>query len=124
MDALFDEHERLSNNANLSKSVTDVQKTIDFLVKARSAISASTSKMWDTVIEAVFVTHIIYLADRSCLPDPNSASVTLAKLQNPVKQSFDIINNDLKEVYKGLGNYSKALDKVTSPASSILFSWT
>lgn len=42
----------------------------------------------------------------------NSASVTLAKLQNPVKQSFEVINNDLKDVYKGLGNYSKALDKV------------
>lgn len=47
----------------------------------------------------------------ACL-DPGAASITLAKLQNPVKQSFDQINNDLKEVYKGLGNYSKALDKV------------
>ena len=44
--------------------------------------------------------------------DQNSASVTLAKLQNPVKQSFEVINSDLKDVYKGLGNYSKALDKV------------
>lgn len=46
--------------------------------------------------------------------EPGSASVTLAKLQNPVKQSFDNVNNDLKEIYKGLGNYSKALDKVIS----------
>lgn len=38
--------------------------------------------------------------------------MTLAKLQNPVKQSFEAINSDLKDVYKGLGNYSKALDKV------------
>lgn len=44
--------------------------------------------------------------------DPSSTSVTLAKLQTPVKQGFENVNNDLKEVYKGLGNYSKALDKV------------
>lgn len=50
------------------------------------------------------------------LTDPDSASITLAKLQNPVKQSFDAINDDLKEIYKGLGNYGKALDKVRAPA--------
>jgi len=50
--------------------------------------------------------------------DPGSASITLAKLQNPVKQSFDQLNNDLKEVYKGLGNYSKALDKVARSMTS------
>ena len=46
------------------------------------------------------------------LSDPHSAPVTLAKLQTPVKASFETVNSDLKEVYKGLGNYSKALDKV------------
>ena len=46
------------------------------------------------------------------LADPHSAPVTLAKLQTPVKASFETINSDLKEVYKGLGNYSRALDKV------------
>ena len=49
-----------------------------------------------------------------CVTDPNTASVTLAKLQNPVKQSFEAINSDLKDVYKGLGNYGKAIDKVQS----------
>lgn len=48
----------------------------------------------------------------ACTLDQASPSITLAKLQNPVKQSFDAINSDLKEVYKGLGNYGKALDKV------------
>ena len=47
--------------------------------------------------------------------------MTLAKLQNPVKQSFEAINSDLKDVYKGLGNYSKALDKVYS--TSQILSW-
>jgi hypothetical protein len=46
----------------------------------------------------------------------------MAKLQNPVKQAFDSVNSDLKEVYKGLGNYSKALDKAltSSPLSSLI----
>ena len=44
--------------------------------------------------------------------DQANPSVTLAKLQNPVKQSFEAINNDLKEIYKSLGNYGKAIDKV------------
>ncbi|MCJ1479539.1 hypothetical protein MMC13_008225 [Lambiella insularis] len=83
MEVLQEEQERLSKKDDLSSGVKDVQKTIDMLIKARSSIS----------------------------DNPSSASVTLAKLQNPVRQSLDCINSDLKEVYKGLGNYSKALDK-------------
>lgn len=44
--------------------------------------------------------------------DPHGAGVALAKLQTPVKQSFDRVNSDLKEVYNCLGDYSKALSKV------------
>lgn len=44
--------------------------------------------------------------------DPHGAGVTLAKLQTPVKQSFDKVNSDLKEVYNCLGDYSKALGRV------------
>ena len=44
--------------------------------------------------------------------------MTLAKLQNPVKQSFEAINSDLKDVYKALGNYSKAIDKVYTTFSN------
>ncbi|KAK4690618.1 E3 ubiquitin-protein transferase RMND5, partial [Lecanoromycetidae sp. Uapishka_2] len=83
METILAEHEKLVKKGNLAKSVDDVQKTIDLLSKARDAIAAN----------------------------PNNASVTLAKLQNPVKQSFEAINTDIKEVYRGLGNYGKALDK-------------
>ena len=47
-------------------------------------------------------------------PDPNSASITLAKLQNPIKQGFDRVTEDLKKVYAGHNKYGKALDKVLS----------
>ncbi|MCJ1288469.1 hypothetical protein MMC26_007827 [Xylographa opegraphella] len=83
MDSLLDEHEKLSKRAPLSKGLQDVQQTIDILIKARNSIS----------------------------DNPSSAPITLAKLQNPVKASFDVVKNDLGEVYKGLGLWSKALDK-------------
>lgn len=38
--------------------------------------------------------------------------MTLAKAQAPVKQSFEKVNEDLKEVHQALGKYGKALDKV------------
>ncbi|GES61475.1 putative regulator of gluconeogenesis Rmd5 [Aspergillus terreus] len=44
--------------------------------------------------------------------DPSRASITLATLQNPVKSSFDAINDSLKETHSGLNKYSKALDKL------------
>lgn len=45
--------------------------------------------------------------------DPSQASITMAKLQNPVKSSFDSINESLKESHSSLNKYSKALDKVS-----------
>ena len=36
----------------------------------------------------------------------------MAKLQNPVKQSFDSMKKNLVEMHKGIGGFSKALDKV------------
>ena len=36
----------------------------------------------------------------------------MAKLQNPVKHSFDNINDSLKETHSGLNKYTKSLDKV------------
>jgi len=38
--------------------------------------------------------------------------MTLAKLQNPIKQSFNSLNDDLKEINSRLSKYSKALEKV------------
>lgn len=43
MEALSEELERLSERGNLSKSLDDVQKTTDLLVKARESITTSQS---------------------------------------------------------------------------------
>ncbi|MCJ1309754.1 hypothetical protein MMC25_003415, partial [Agyrium rufum] len=83
MDALLKEQFVLERKVNLSKSIQDVDQIIEQLSNARSWISSH----------------------------PDSSSVTLAKLQNPMRQSFSVVNDDLKEVYNGLGKYSKMLDK-------------
>ena len=46
--------------------------------------------------------------------DPTSGPVTLAKLQNPIKQSFEAVTSDLKDVHKGQSKYQKALESVNS----------
>ncbi|KAF3480678.1 macrophage erythroblast attacher [Arthroderma uncinatum] len=84
MDQVQKEHQRLWKRAQSSKCINDVQATIDLLLEAR----------------------------RTIVDDPSSASITLAKLQNPVKASFEATNNDLKEAYSGLNKYTKALDKL------------
>jgi len=41
MEALLEEHEKLVKRGSLSKSIEDVQKTIDLLVKGREIIATS-----------------------------------------------------------------------------------
>lgn len=83
MEALLSEHNKLSKRGNLSKSLDDVQKTLDLLQSARDTIAI----------------------------DPNKATTTVVELQSSVKRGFDEVNSDLKDVYNGLGKYSKALDR-------------
>ncbi|KAI4180358.1 MAG: hypothetical protein LQ346_007012 [Caloplaca aetnensis] len=83
MEGLLAEHERLSQSGTFSKTIDDIQKTIDLLVKARESIAAN----------------------------PNETSLNLVKLQNPVKSSLEDVHKDLEEVRKHQTRYSKLLDK-------------
>ncbi|KAK2801239.1 hypothetical protein FQN50_007799 [Emmonsiellopsis sp. PD_5] len=84
MDLLQREHQRLWKRAQTGKSIKDVQATVDLLQEARDHIAQN----------------------------PTSASITLAKLQNPVKASFEVTNESLKEAHSGLNKYTRALDKL------------
>ncbi|KAK5121269.1 hypothetical protein LTR85_005435 [Meristemomyces frigidus] len=89
MDAIPQAHEQLEKKSNLSKALSDVQKLIDQLQSTRDAVAEN----------------------------PDMTALHMAKLKNPVKQSFDKIEDDLKEVNKGLNQYQKALkDKFKNTA--------
>ena len=84
MESLLIEQAKLEKKGNLTKTIDDVQKTIDLLTAAREAIAK----------------------------DGSSQAPTLAKLKRPVKASLDQVNSDTKEIYSALKDYGKALDKV------------
>jgi E3 ubiquitin-protein transferase RMND5 len=84
MDSVQKEHDRLWKRSKSSTTLDSAQDIIDALQKARDAIAA----------------------------EPTSAPVTLAKLHNPVKASFDTINANLKEIYGGHNKYTKILDRL------------
>lgn len=83
MDDLGEQIALLESSANLSTSITDVQKAIDMVAAARAAIAA----------------------------DPTTAPITLARLQDPFKKTLDAAQKDLKPIYAGLGRYGKTLDR-------------
>jgi hypothetical protein len=84
MEALQKEHEKVWKTSKSTKVVDQTQDIIDALQKARDQIAA----------------------------DPTSAQVTLAKLQNPIKTSFDGLNTSLKETNAGHSKYARALNKM------------
>ncbi|KAI5194176.1 RMND5A protein [Aureobasidium subglaciale] len=89
MEALRLEQDKLDKKGNLSRTIEDVQKTIDVLVAARATIA----------------------------DEGTSGSQTLAKLKRPIKASLDQVNSDIKDIYSAHKDYSKALDKKFKPQS-------
>lgn len=84
MDAVEREHEKIWVSSRKAKTIDATQKIIDQLRQARESIAA----------------------------DPTSAQIALAKLQAPVKASFDDMTAGLKTTRGGQNNYQKALDKL------------
>lgn len=81
MDAISAAHLTLEKKANLSKTLADVQTLISQLQTTRDAVASS----------------------------PELTAMHMAKLKQPVKSSFEKIEESLKEVNKGLNQYQKAL---------------
>lgn len=101
MDLVQKEHERLTKRLKASQNISNIQGTIDLLQSAR-----------DTIAGGSLTLDYLSGLHANQFTDPSQASVTLAKLQNPVKSSFDSINDTLKETHSGLNKYTKSLDKV------------
>lgn len=95
MDSVQREHEKIWTTSQKAKTIDATQHIIDQLRLARESIVA----------------------------DPATAQITLAKLQAPVKGSFDEMTASLKTTRGGQNNYQKALDKLfrdkTLPSNEI-----
>lgn len=75
--------EKLTSSARLSDAVQDVDKIIDLLTTARERVASAN--------------------------DPHTTSLTLTKLQNPIKEGLDGLNSDLRAVYKAQNEFNKSL---------------
>lgn len=114
MEGLLAEHERLSKSGTFTKSIDDIQKTIDLLVKARETIAASEMHFLSSdVAKGKQIDANCHLGGS----DSETASLNLAKLQTPVKNSLEDVHKDLEEVRKCQAKYLKLLDKVLSNPS-------
>ncbi|KXL43209.1 hypothetical protein M433DRAFT_156202 [Acidomyces richmondensis BFW] len=82
MDAILAAHNALEQKSNLSKALADVNALLATLQTTRDTIAAE---------------------------DNASAALHISKLKQPLKTSFDRIEEDLKEINKGLNQYQKAL---------------
>jgi hypothetical protein len=102
MDDLREQIELLESSANLSTSIDHVQKAIDMLTAARANIAAGKNPISTIAVDPA----------NQHKPDPKTAPLTLAKLQDPFKKSLDTVQKDLKPIYAGLNKYGKTLDKV------------
>ncbi|RYP04105.1 hypothetical protein DL765_010304 [Monosporascus sp. GIB2] len=86
--------EKLTRSARLSDAVEDVDKIIELLSEARERVAAAN--------------------------DPHTTSLTLTKLQNPIREGLDTLNNDLRNVHKAQKDFEKALKAAFSKTKGTL----
>jgi hypothetical protein len=77
---------QVNRRSTLGSAVNNVDKIIEFLSAARERVAGAL--------------------------DPHTASLTMAKLQNPTKVAFDKVNEDLRDASSSHKKLGKALDKV------------
>ncbi|OAA65984.1 regulator of gluconeogenesis [Niveomyces insectorum RCEF 264] len=85
MPGLHAELAKISQRARLTSAVEDVDSVIARLLEAREKVALE--------------------------QDPHAASLVLTRLQNPIKEGFEKINDDLKAVSKTQKEFGKALDR-------------
>ena len=87
MPTLRNDLAQVARKARLTSAVQDVDKILARLVEAREQIASAGQ-------------------------DPHAASLILTKLQNPIKEGFDKVNDDLKATTKTHKEFGRALDRV------------
>lgn len=83
MDPILSAHTHLTTTANLTPAISTLNTLISELERTRAALTPTST--------------------------PQQTALHLAKLHQPLKRSFAQLDDDLKEVNKGLNQYQKAL---------------
>ncbi|KAI5864674.1 CTLH/CRA C-terminal to lish motif domain-containing protein [Durotheca rogersii] len=86
--------DKLTSSAKLSDAARDVDKIINLLTAAREGVAAAN--------------------------DTHTTSLTLTKLQNPIKEELEGLNSNLKQVYKAQTEFNKSLRSAFSKAKGSL----
>lgn len=105
MPLLQRELSNIAGKARLSSAVDNVDKMIALLLEAREHIALGRLALPPR--EKPLLTGVIVIAS-----DPHSTSLALTKLQNPIREGFDAINDNLRAVSKVQKEFGRSLDKV------------
>lgn len=109
LESLLEDLSRVNTLPRLSAAVEDVDKIIALLSSAREQVAGGELPSAPDSRLACVLTVISAL-------DPHTASLTMTKLQNPIKTAFDSVNDDLKAASAAHKKLGRALDKVRRPA--------
>ncbi|KAI0020136.1 CTLH/CRA C-terminal to lish motif domain-containing protein [Xylariomycetidae sp. FL0641] len=80
---------KLTQSAKLADTLGDVDKIIDLLTSAKESVAAAN--------------------------DPHTTSLSLTKLQNPIKERLDGLSGGLKHVHKAQNDFNKSLRAAFTP---------
>jgi hypothetical protein len=109
----------LNDQHRLSAAVADVDQLIEMLSAARDQVATCKIPLfrhaWPRDISP-------RLTETFTALDPHTASLTMTKLQNPIKERFEAVNEDLRKVSRLQKDFGKALDKVLHPDSPLVHS--
>lgn len=112
---LLKELDRLANGTTdrLTAAVADVDNLINILQKARDEIADGTYSFLPSTIIPVLIHlgRLTNLPSSTASTSHHTASLTLTRLQNPVKEGFETINRDLQGCDRLQKAYGKVLTK-------------
>lgn len=112
LEALLGELSKINKLPRLSAAVDDVDKIISLLSAARQQVAEGESP-------SIHPRPLSQTAGRILISmvalDPHTASLTMTKLQNPIKTAFDKVTHDLTAASAAHKKVGKALDKVRRP---------
>ncbi|KAI1338750.1 CTLH/CRA C-terminal to lish motif domain-containing protein [Xylariaceae sp. FL0016] len=94
MSHLQKDLEKLTGSARLSNVVDDADEILDLLISARERVAAAN--------------------------DPHTTSLTLTKLQNPVKEKLESMKNNLNQVHRAQNDFNKSLKAAFARAQGTL----